>query len=212
MVRRDIALVELTGGRLHLMGLSSAGSVDEVRRARAAGLRVTADTTPQHLLLTDESLSTYDSNYLFNPPLRTEDDRQALIAGVVDGTIGILSSDHCPLAIEKKDAEIDHAPFGIVGLETLIPLCVEALITPGHCDWMTLLTRLTLAPAALLNYPSGRLEVGTRADVTLIDPAEEWTIRADGFASRSRNTPFDGHPATGRVRRTLVDGETRFAL
>ena len=210
MVRRDIALAELTGGRIHLMGLSSAGSVAEVRDAKARGLAVTCDTTPQHLLLTDGTLGGYDTNYLFNPPLRTETDRQALVAGVADGTIDILSSDHCPLAIEKKDAEIDQAPFGIVGLETLIPLCVEALIASGACDWPTLLARLTVGPADLLNYPSGRLQPGTRADVTLIDPTEEWTIDATAFASRSRNTPFDGRRVTGRVRRTIVDGETRF--
>ena len=212
MVRRDIALAQLTDGRLHLMGISSAGSVAEIRDAQADGLHVTADTTPQHLLLTDETLSGYDSNYLFNPPLRTEADRQALIAGVVDGTIGVISSDHCPLAIEKKDAEIDHAPFGIVGLETLIPLCVEALVTPGHCDWPTLLARLTIGPARLLSFPGGRFTEGGRGDVTLIDPAAEWTIDASAFRSRSRNTPFDGRAAVGRVVRTIVDGETRFVL
>ena len=212
MVRRDIALAELTGGRLHLMGVSSAGSVEEIARARSRGIPVTADTTPQHLLLTDAALDGYDPNYKFNPPLREEADRQALIAGVADGTLGMLSSDHCPLAIEKKDAEIDHAPHGIVGLETLLPLCVEALITPGHLDWPTLLARLTTGPAKLLNLDRGTLAAGVRADITLIDPAAEWTIDAASFRSRSRNTPFDGRRVTGRVVRTIVGGETRFEL
>ena len=212
MVRRDIALAELTGGRLHLMGLSSAGSVEEIRRAQARGVAITADTTPQHLLLTDAALSGYDTNYKFNPPLREEADRAALVAGVADGTIGILSSDHCPLAIEKKDAEIDQAPFGIVGLETLIPLCVEALVAPGHVGWKRLLACLTANPATLLNLDSGSLAEGRPADVTLIDPNAAWTIDASRFFSRSRNTPFDGRAATGRVVRTMIRGQSRFVL
>ena len=211
-VRRDIALAELTGGRLHLMGISSAGSVEEIARAQSRGVRITADVTPQHLLLTDEALGGYDSNYKFNPPLRTEHDRQALIAGVVDGTIGMLSSDHCPLASEKKDAELDQAPFGIVGLETLLPLCVEALVTPGHLDWPTLVTRLTQGPSELLGREGGRLQPGAPAHLTIVDPEARWTIDASRFRSRSANTPFDGREVRSRAVRTIVDGESRFVL
>ena len=210
MVRRDIALVETTGGRVHLMCVSSRRSVEEIRQAIARGLPVSADVTPQHLLLTDDLLTTFDANLKVDPPVRTEDHRQALIEGLQDGTIAVISSDHQPVAEEKKTLEIDRAPFGIVGLETLLPLCVEALITPGHLDWMQLLAKLTSGPAHLLGLETGTLRPGTPADITILDPEEIWRIDAAAFCSRSRNTPFDGKTVRGRVKYTIVDGEIRY--
>ena len=210
MVRRDIALVENTEGRIHLMSLSSLRSVEEVRQARARGLKVTADVTPHHLLLTDDLLSGFDTHLKVDPPLRTEEHRQALIAGLQDGTISIIASDHQPWAQEKKEREFDQSPSGIVGLETLLPICVEALITPGLLDWSQLISKLTVGPARLLGLEGGTLSVGARADIVIFDPQERWTIDARQFASRSRNTPFHGKSVSGRVRHTLVDGEVRY--
>lgn len=212
MVRRDIALAELTGGWVHLMGVSSKNSVDEIRQAQARGLRVTADVTPQHLLLTDESLRTYDANYKVDPPLRTAEHIAALIDGLKDGTIGVICSDHQPLAEEKKDRELDQAPFGVVGLETLLPLCIEALIEPRHLTWPALLRTLTVGPAELLSVAKGTLSPGADADVTLIDPQVQWTVDAARFASKSRNTPFHGRTVRGRAVCAIVGGEVRYRL
>jgi dihydroorotase len=212
MVRRDIALAETTGGRVHLMSLSSLRSVDELRRAIARGLRVSADVTPQHLLLTDECLVGYDTNYKVDPPIRTAEHREALIDGLKDNTISLIASDHQPVALEKKLREIDQSPFGIVGLETLLPLCLEALVQPGHLSWMQLLAKLTSGPAELLGLSAGTLRPGQPADVTIIDPNARWQIDATQFRSRSRNTPFHGRQVVGQVRYTLVGGDVKFSL
>lgn len=211
MVQRDIALVEATGGRVHLMCLSSRRSVEKVRQAIGWGLNVSADVTPHHLLLTDECLQGYDTNFKVDPPVRTAEHRQALIEGLQDETIGIISSDHQPVAEEKKSREIDQAPFGAIGLETLLPLCVEALVQPGHLTWLQLLSKLTIGPARLLGLDAGTLRPGSIADITLIDPQAQWTIDAGAFRSRSRNTPFDGKTVQGQVRYTIVGGEVRFS-
>jgi dihydroorotase len=210
MVRRDIALAELTGGRVHLMAISSKNSVDEVRQARERKVRVSADVTPHHLLLTDESLRSYESSYKVDPPLRTRAHIEALIAGLKDGTIEIICSDHLPRAQEKTDRELDQAPFGIVGLETLVPVCVAALIEPGHLTWPDLIRTLTVGPASLLGLDAGTLAPGSAADVTIIDPDARWTVDAAKFASKSRNTPFHGREFRGRVRYTIVGGEVRY--
>ena len=211
MVRRNIALAEATAGRVHLMGLSTKNSVDEVRNAQRRGVKVTGDVTPYHLLLTDEALESFDPNYKLEPPLRSGEHVTALIDGLKDGTIGIISSDHRPYADEKKMVEIDKAPFGIVGLETLIPLCIEALIDPKHLTWLQLIEKLTVGPAALLKVPGGNLAEGTAADVTVIDPDVKWTIDAAKFRSQSRNTPFDGREVRGRAKYTIVGGRVAYA-
>lgn len=211
MVRRDIALAEHTGGRIHLMAISTLNSVDEVRDARRRGIPVSADVTPHHLTLTDEALRGYDPRLKVLPPLRPAEHIEALMEGLRDGTITVISSGHEPWALEKKDREIDQAPFGIVGLETLLPLCIRALIEPGRLDWLTLLARLTTGPAELLRLEAGTLQPGRPADVTVIDPAVEWTISAAEFRSLSRNTPFDGWRVRGRARYTIVDGEVRWS-
>ena len=212
MTGRDIALAELTRGRIHLMCVTTIDSVERIRRAKSLGISVTADVTPHHLLLTDAVMASFETMYKCNPPLRSQDHVDALIAGLQDGTLSAITADHQPLALEKKQVDLDTAPFGICGIETLLPVCIKALIEPGHLTWMQLVARLTTGPAAILGLPHGTLSVGQLADVTVIDPASSWTIRAAEFRSRSRNTPFDGIEFTGRVIHTIVDGEIRFSI
>ena len=211
MVRRDIALAEHTGGHVHLMAISSRGSIDEIRQARERGVHVTADVTPHHLTLTDESLQTYDAHYKVDPPLRPRDHVMALIDALKDDTIKLISSDHQPHASEKKVCELDLAPCGICGLETLLPICIVTLIRSGHLSWMQFIEKVTVGPAKLLGLTDrGTLAVGTVADVTVIDPDVEWTIDALQFQSMSRNTPFDGRTVQGRARYTIVGGDVRY--
>jgi dihydroorotase len=210
MVHRDIALAELTGGRLHILHVSTAGSVDLIRRARQRGVRVSGEACPHHLTLTDKCLRTFDSNYKMAPPLRTEDDIQALIEGLKDGTLEAIATDHAPHAPEKKMRELDQAPNGIIGLETLLPVCVTALIEPGHLTWPQLIEKLTINPARLLGIDRGTLRPGADADVTIIDPGAEWTIDPSRFRSKSRNTPFAGWKVRGRAYAVIVSGEVKY--
>lgn len=210
MIGRDIALAEMTGGRVHLMCVSTIDAVEQIRRAKARGIAVTADVAPHHLALTDESLQSFDSNFKVDPPLRTPEHIAALIAGLKDGTIDALCSDHQPYADEKNSVEVDLAPFGIVGLETLLPLCVKCLIEPGHLTWPELIAKLTTGPARILNLDKGTLRPGADADVTLIDPEAEWIIDPARFRSLSRNTPFAGWNVRGRASTVLVAGQVRY--
>ncbi len=211
LVGRDIALAELTGGRVHLMSISTAGAVEQVRRAKQRGIAVTCDVTPHHLALTDESMQDYDANFKVMPPLRSREHVEALIAGLADGTIDAISADHQPCAAEKKDRELDLVPFGVVGLETLLPLCVQMLIDTKRLTWPELIAKLTTGPASILKLSeAGTLAIGAPADVTLLDPAATWTIDPQQFRSKSRNTPFGGRPVTGQVRTVMVGGEIRF--
>ncbi|GAC1473542.1 MAG: dihydroorotase [Isosphaeraceae bacterium] len=212
MVARDIRLAEITGGRLHIQHISTARSVELVREGKRRGVLVTAEACPHHFTLTDERLRTFDSNYKMNPPLRTWDDVEAVIGGLRDGTIEILATDHAPHAPEKKMRELDQAPFGIVGLETLIPICILGLIEPGHLTWPEMIRKLTVNPAHLLGIPKGTLCPGADADVTLIDPEVKWAINPSQFLSKSRNTPFAGWEVRGRAHTVIVNGEIRHTL
>jgi dihydroorotase len=209
MIHRDIELAQMTGGLLHILHVSTAGSVELIRRAKEKGVRVTAETCPQYCFLTDKSLHSFDSNFKLNPPLRTENDVQAVIAGVKDGVLDVVASDHMPQAPEKKLRELDQAPFGIVGLETLLPICIKALIEPGHLTWPQLIEKLTWRPAQILGIDRGTLKPGVDADVTIIDPTLEWTIDAAKFVSKSRNTPFAGLKVRGRAHTVIVSGEIK---
>lgn len=213
LVSRDIALAELTGGRIHLMSISTRGAVEQVRRAKQRGIAVTCDVTPHHLALTDADMQDYDSNFKVRPPLRSADHVSALIDGLVDGTIDAISSDHQPWASEKKDRELDQVPFGIVGLETLLPLCVKTLIEPGRLTWPQLVSRLTMGPARILGLnDAGTLAIGAAADVTVIDPHATWTIDPSKFRSKSRNTPFAGWSVRGQIRAVAYNGEIRYRV
>ncbi|MFO0864332.1 MAG: dihydroorotase [Gemmataceae bacterium] len=210
VVHRDIELARLTGGRLHIQQVSTAGSVTLVRRAKKRGIQVTAEVSPQHLLLTERDMARYDSNYKVRPPLRTDEDVAALIEGLRDGTIDVIASGHAPLAVEKKMRELDQAPFGIVGLETLLPLCVSALIEPGHLTWLQLLEKLTTRPAQIMGIERGTLHPGADADIAVINPSIAWNIDVNAFRSKSRNSPFDGRRVSGRAHAVILGGELRY--
>jgi dihydroorotase len=212
MVARDIRLAEITGGRLHIQHISTARSVELVREGKRRGVRVTAEACPHHFTLTDERLRGFDSNYKMNPPLRTWNDVEAVIGGLKDGTIEILATDHAPHAPEKKMRELDKAPFGIIGLETLLPIVVTYLIEPGHLSWQEAIAKLTVNPARLLGIPKGTLRAGVDADVTIIDPRTPWTIDPASFRSKSRNCPFAGWEVRGRAHTVIVGGEVRHTL
>jgi dihydroorotase len=209
MVHRDIALAELTGGRLHILHVSTAGSVDLIRRARKRGVRVSGEACPHHFTLTDKCLRTFDSNYKMAPPLRAEEDMQALIAGLKDSTLEVIATDHAPHAPEKKMRELDQAPNGIIGLETLLPICIRSLIEPGHLTWPQLIEKLTINPARVLGIDRGTLRPGADADVTIIDPDAEWTIDVSKFQSKSRNCPFAGWKVRGWAHAVIVGGQVK---
>jgi dihydroorotase len=211
MVYRDITLAELTGGRLHILHVSTAGSVELIRQARRRGVNVSGEATPHHFTLTDKSLRSFDSNYKMAPPLRTEQDVQAVIAGLKDGTLEVIATDHAPHAPEKKMRELDQAPNGIIGLETLLPICVMSLIEPGHLTWPQLIEKLTINPASVLGIDRGTLKPGAKADVTIIDPKIEWTIDPNQFHSKSRNSPFAGWKVRGRAHAILVNGQLKYS-
>ena len=207
-VERDVLLAELTGGRLHVAHISAAASVDAVRRGKARGVRVTAEATPHHLLLTDEEVrkSEYDTATKMNPPLRSESDRQAVLNGLRDGTIDCIATDHAPHTVDDKKVEFDQAAFGIVGLETAVGLCLDRLVAAGVIDLRRLVQVLSAGPAAALGLPGGTLAPGAPGDVTVLDPRRKWRVDPERFASKGRNTPFGGWTLTGAPAFTIVEG------
>ncbi|MGH2694337.1 MAG: dihydroorotase [Actinomycetota bacterium] len=208
MAARDIALARLTGCRLHLLHVSTAGTVELVRQAKAEGLDVTAEATPHHFTLTDASLESYDPNCKVNPPLRGEVDRAAVIAGLADGTIDAIATDHAPHAPEEKDQEFTLAPPGLVGLETALGLTITELVAPGHLTLAQAIERLAFAPARILGLKDqgGPIAAGQAANLVVFDPAAAWVVDPSAFHSRSRNTPFGGRRLTGRVLHTFFEG------
>lgn len=210
MVDRDLHLAQFTGGRLHLQNLSCQGSVASIRRAKLAGLAVTAEACPHHFTLTEEELKSFDANFKVLPPLRTAEDVHALVAGLVDGTIDVIASGHSPWAPEKKLRELDDAAFGVIGIESLLPVAIKTLIEPGLITWPALIRKLATNPARILGIDRGTLQVGRVADVTLIDPGEAWTIDPARFRSKSRNCPFAGWKVKGRAKIVLVAGKPKF--
>ncbi len=212
IVARDIALARLTHGRLHLCHLSGAASVELVRRAKASGLRVTAEVTPHHLVFVDEDLSSYETNLKVNPPLRSVDDRDALRAGLADGAIDAVATDHAPHAVEEKEAEFDQAPPGTIGLETALAAVLTELVEPGRLPLMRAVDALSASPAGILGASDhgGPVAAGRPANLTVFDPAAEWVVESP-FASRSRNSAFLGRKLRGRVVHTLLRGEQTVA-
>ena len=194
------------------MHVSTAGGVALVRAAKARGVRVTAEACPHHFTLTDESLRTFDANCKMSPPLRTAADVEAIIAGIADGTIDCIATDHAPHAREKKMLELDRAPFGILGLETAIGLSVMRLIVPGHLGWPRLVEAMSTLPARILGLDRGTLRTGSPADVTIIDPDRTWKVDVKSFRSKSINSPFDGWTLRGRAVATIVGGRVKYRL
>ncbi len=213
IVARNILLAELCDHHIHCQHISAAGSVRLLREARARGVKISGEVCPHHIALTDESIQNFDTNYKMNPPLRTQPDIETLLAGLADGTLDILASDHAPHAKFEKEVEFDQAPFGILGLETELGIFLDLLVHKTKTiELPRLIEMFTVNPARLLNLNAGNLSLGKNADVTLIDPNLEWTYRVDASPSMSRNSPFDGWKMKGRAVRTIVRGETVWSL
>ncbi|MCG8467398.1 MAG: dihydroorotase [Gemmatimonadetes bacterium] len=210
VVARDVLLAELTGGHLHIQHLSTCESVDLVAAARARGARVTTELTPHHLVLTETAVRDYRTEAKMNPPLRTEIDRTALRTALIDGVIDMIATDHAPHHYEEKEREFDDAPFGVVGLETAFAICHQDLVVSGDMTLPALVDRMSCIPARTMGIDGGTLRPGSPADIVVLDPDARWTIDPERFLSKSRNTPFAGFEVTGRVKRTIVAGETRY--
>ena len=206
IVARNVILSEYTGAHIHLQHISSRYSVGIIRRAKERGVKVSAEATPHHIALTDQSLATYDTNFKMNPPLRTEEDRRELIAGLRDGTLDCISTDHAPHTDYEKDKEFDYAPNGILGLETSLPITLEILVRQNKFKLPLVIDLMTRRPANLMRLPAGTLAEGAAADLCLFDEHERWLYDAKTGFSKSSNSPWSGQTLTGRVKTTIVDG------
>jgi dihydroorotase len=206
MVARDLALAELTGGWVHFAHVSSAASVELIRQAKRRGVRVTCEVTPHHLALTHEAVGDFQTEAKVNPPLRTDQDRLALIEGLREGTIDCIATDHAPHADWEKASDFDSAPFGISGLETALSVCVETLVVPGLLTWSQLIEKLSTNPARIIGIGAGTLSIGAAADLAIVNPAERWTVDPRRFVSKGRHSPFAGRLLTGTVVRVLRGG------
>jgi len=211
MLERDMRLVAMTGGRYHAAHVSTADGVAILRKAKAAGLPVTCDTAPPYFAMNELAVRDYRTFAKLSPPLRSEDDRRAVVEGLKDGTIDAIASDHAPQDADSKRQPFAQAEFGGVGLETLLPVTLE-LVHDGHLELLQALRLLTCGPAAVLGLAGGRLKAGAAADLMLFNPVRGWKIEPGKFRCKSKNSPFDGRPVQGMVLRTVVDGRTVYAL
>ena len=213
IVMRNILLADLCDHQIHCQHVTTAGSVRLLREARSRGVKITGEVCPHHVALTDEAIQNFNTNYKMNPPLRAQADVDVLLEGIADGTLSILASDHAPHADFEKEVEFDAAPFGIIGLETELGLFLDLLVHKHRkIDIARLIEMYTVEPARLLKINAGTLSIGAPADVTLIDPDLEWTVKIDRLESASRNSPFDGWKMKGRAVRTIVGGKTVWNL
>lgn len=206
IVARNAILADITGTLVHCQHISSRRSVEVLRRAKARGVRISAEVTPHHLDFTDERLANYDTVFKVNPPIRTEEDRQALIDATAEGLFDCIATDHAPHTPDEKDVEFDYAPFGMLGLETALAVSLEVLVHSGRMPLSDVLALMTHKPARLLKLPAGTLSQGAPADIVLFDPEERWTWDVGRSFSKSRNSPWHGRTFKGRVRTTLVSG------
>lgn len=209
---RDLRLLETTGGRLHLSSISTAGSVELLRRSKARGVRVTAGVCIANLCFDDENLRSFDANFKVNPPLRGQAHIDACLEAIADGTVDLISSGHQPRSLEKKMQELDNVPFGMTSLDTALGLLISRLIEPGLISWSRAIECLALNPARVIDIDAGSLQVGKPADVTLIDPERKWIVEPSQLRSRSRNTPLLGQELTGRATMTWVGGQRKYLL
>jgi len=204
---RDLLLAEFTGGHIHLQHVSTAFGVESIRQAKARGVRVTAEATPHHLTLTDEAVDGYRTEAKMNPPLRSAADVAAVRAGLADGTLDVIATDHAPHHYDEKEQEFQYAPNGIVGLETVLGVILTRVVGEGVLELPSMVERMSCQPARAFNLPGGTLVPGAVADVTVLDPQAVWTVDPASFESKSRNTPFAGWKLTGRARMTIVGGQ-----
>lgn len=213
MAERDVSLAEYTGGRVHIAHMSARQTLRAVRDGKSRGVKVTCEVAPHHFTLTDEALAKgvgYDTNLKMNPPLREEADRLAMIEGLRDGSIDVISTDHAPHHADEKALEFDHAPFGIVGLETCVPLCLDRLVHTGVISLSRMVALMTCNPAQLLKLPGGILTEGAPADITILSPDTEVTIHTASLVSKSKNSPFDGWTLRGTAAATIVGGRVLY--
>jgi dihydroorotase len=214
MAQRDIALAELTGGRVHIAHMSARQTLDAVRYGKARGADVTCEVAPHHFVLTDEYLASpvaYDTNVKMNPPLRERLDRDAMLQGIVDGSVDVIATDHAPHHYDEKHVEFDRAPFGITGLETAVSLCFDRLVHKGLISLSRMIELLSSSPARILRIPGGSLSEGAIADLTILAPDLPVTIDVRSMKSKSKNTPFDGWKLRGGVAATIVGGRIVYA-
>jgi len=209
MIARDIMLARLTGARYHVAHISTKGAVELVRQARGQGLRVTTEAAPHHFALTEQEVLHFNADAKMSPPLRTEEDRQAVIEGLRDGTIDVIATDHAPHHEDDKRCGLSCAAFGIVGLETMLPVSLE-LVRGGVLSMAAMVAKMTVNPARLLNLDAGTLAVGARADVCIFDPETHWVLDRSKLLSKSKNTPWHGRAMQGRVSHTFKDGRLVF--
>lgn len=208
MTARDVLLAQLTGGHLHIAHISTRGSIEAVRRAKDAGLRVSCEVTPHHLALTDEAVRSFSTNFKMNPPLRSQQHREALLEAVADGTIDAIATDHAPHHVDEKNVEFDLAPFGVIGLETAFAVVHDRLVTTNIIPLRRLIELLSCRPAEIFNLPGGTLREGAPGDLTIFDPRAIYEPRR--FVSKASNSPFVGERLQGRVLATVVGGKIRF--
>src|SRR5438874_2209799 len=208
LVARDVILARVTGAHVHIAHLSTAGAVESVRNARAAGVHVTCEVTPHHIALGDDSVQSFSTNLKMNPPLRSKEHRQALMAGIADGTIDAIATDHAPHHFDEKNVEFDLAPFGVIGLETAFSVCYDRLVRAGVIELDRLIDLMSCSPARIFNLPGGTLSAGSAGDVTLLDLDASFTVPST-FHSKASNSPFVGAELRGRPVTTIVGGVVR---
>jgi dihydroorotase len=211
---RDILLAEMTGGHVHIAHMSAWTTLEAVRQGKSRGVKVTAEVCPHHFTLTDDLLASpvpYDTNTKMNPPLREARDRDAMLAGIADGSVDVIATDHAPHHADEKNVEFDKAPFGIVGLETAVPICLDRLVGAGVIGLPRLVEMMSVNPARILNVQGGSLAPGAVADLTIIDPELRVTIDRAALKSKSKNTPYHGYTFTGGVAATIVGGRVVYA-
>jgi dihydroorotase len=210
IVSRNVILSTYTGAHIHLQHISSRNSIEIIRRAKSRGVRITAEATPHHIALTDAAIAGYDTNFKMNPPVRTEADRREIVAGLRDGTLDCLATDHAPHTDYEKDKEFDFAANGIIGLETALAVALDVLVRQSKFKLALVVDLLTRRPAQILGLPAGTLAAGAAADICLFDPEEKWTYDTQAGFSKSGNSPWHGQMFTGRVKTTIVDGRVVF--
>lgn len=208
---RDIMLAKETGATLHLCHCSTKDSVEMVKRAKEEGIKVTAEVCPHHFSMCSDDITSNDGNFKMNPPLRAREDMKALIKGLQDDIMDVISTDHAPHSAEEKAKDLEHAPFGIVGLETSVALTVTNLVKKGYLTPMQMAAKMSYNPAKVLGIPKGTLDEGKIADITIIDPDKEYTIDVNTFESKGKNTPFDGYKVSGEVEYTILNGKVVYS-
>jgi dihydroorotase len=212
VVARDLLLARFTGARLHLCHISTKSAIDLIRTAKKEGIRVTCETCPHYFFYNDEVLETFDPNYKVNPPIRSEKDRQAVIEGLLDGTIDCIATDHAPHCQAEKELEFANAPYGMIGFETALPMIVMELINKQKCTWPDILTKISINPAKIIGEKAGAIKQGAAAELTIFNPTTKWQLTAEKIQSRSKNTPLINKELIGQVTAVILNGEIKYSV